>query len=112
MNFYDGRNIEILTKKGANYHGEILFVHDNGWFEVNLKDSPKKRQQRIRNTVNSYTSIRSEYEGLSNIRLDYLKQTINFLKGYGSVCLVRMPVHEEMYTIETDLMPNFDNKIF
>ncbi|TPV33843.1 hypothetical protein FJ651_06705 [Paucihalobacter ruber] len=111
MNFYEGKNVDIFTKKGTNYHKEILFVHDDGWYEVNLNDSPKKRDQRINSTITSYSKIRTDYQGLSDIRLDYLKQTIDFLQYHGKVFMVRMPVHSNMLAIEKELMPDFDQKM-
>jgi hypothetical protein len=111
LNFYDGRNIEIITKKGENYHGESLFVHDDGWFEVSLKDADTKRKQRIQNTVNSYSKIRNDYVGLSDVRLAYLKQTLLFLKNHGHVYIVRLPIASSMLAIETSLMPDFDTQM-
>ncbi|OUR93396.1 hypothetical protein A9Q87_05485 [Flavobacteriales bacterium 34_180_T64] len=111
LNYYNGRYVEILTKKGKNHHGETLFVHNDGWFEVKLEDSPERTISRIKSTVKSYKNIRNEYEGKSNIRMDFLMKTIQFLQEHGSVYLVRLPINEEMLTIENGLLPRFDSEI-
>jgi len=108
LNFYGGRNVEIITKKGTNYHGETLFVHDDGWFEVSLKDTEQKNKNRIKSTLGSYKKIREEYKGISDVRLDYLEQTIRFLKKHGDVFLLRLPIDTRMMRIEDTLIPDFD----
>jgi hypothetical protein len=45
------------------------------------------------------------------VRLNYLIQTINFLKDYGKVYVVRLPVSPQMFLIEQELMPNFNDVI-
>jgi hypothetical protein len=47
----------------------------------------------------------------SKLRYDYLVKTISYLKNYGEVYLVRLPVHPLMMNIENELLPDFDNKI-
>ncbi|MEH6535810.1 MAG: hypothetical protein V7719_05410 [Psychroserpens sp.] len=111
LNYYNGRNVEILTKKGKNYHGETLFVHSDGWFEVKLKDSLERTTSRIKSTVKSYKNIRNEYEGKSNVRMAFLIKTIQFLHEHGSVYLIRLPVNDDMLQIENSLMPRFDSDI-
>lgn len=111
LNFYEGRNVEILTKKGENYHGEDLYVHDNGWYQVRLVDSESRKQERIKSTLKSYERIKEEYVGLSKARMEYLRKTIEYLQNFGTVYLVRLPIQEEMLMIEDDLLPNFDTVI-
>lgn len=111
LNFYDGRNIEIFTKKGTNYHGEDLFVHDDGWYQVKIHDDEARKNRRIKSTIESYKKIREEYSGLSKARLQSLKQTIAYLKSYGTVYVVRLPIHKEMLAIENGFFPDFDNRM-
>ena len=47
----------------------------------------------------------------SAVRYAYLLKTIDYLKEYGRVYLVRLPVHPDLYTIETTLLPDFDSTI-
>ncbi len=108
MNFYTGRNVEILTKKGGNYHNEIVFVDDFGWFKVKLKDNKQRKQKRTDNLIQSYEILLEDYIGLSNVRMTYLKKTILYLKPYGDVYLVRLPIDPRMLAIENSLMSDFD----
>ncbi len=40
-----------------------------------------------------------------------LAKIIKYLQEHGKVYLVRLPVHQMMFTIENELMPDFDEKI-
>ncbi|WP_123812090.1 hypothetical protein [Mangrovimonas sp. DI 80] len=108
---YTGRNIELITKKWPNYHGENLEVRDDGWFEVALKDDQHRKEQRVKATLNSYREMREEYLGASKRRLEYLKTIIEYLKRHGTVLLLRMPVDKAMREMEHEWMPNFDIKM-
>ena len=60
--------------------------------------------------IKSYLDIVKDYK-YSEVRLEYLNNTIDYLKQYGNVYLVRLPIHPEMMAIENELMPDFENKI-
>jgi hypothetical protein len=47
----------------------------------------------------------------SELRYSYLKQTINYLNQKGEVYLIRLPVSEEMFKIEQNLLPDFNDKM-
>ena len=40
-----------------------------------------------------------------------LKKTIQFLKSHGDVYMVRVPVSNEMFLIENQLVSNFDESM-
>lgn len=111
LNFYDGKNIEIFTKKSKNYFGEDLFVHNDGWFQVKLHDDEVRKNERVLSTLMSYKKIRKEYSGLSSERLNSLESTIKYLQSNGTVFMVRLPVLDEMLAIENDFFPDFDKEM-
>lgn len=108
---YNGNFMGLITKKGGNYHNEKLFVNSDGWFEVRLNDDQRRHERRVKETIESYRKIEKEYQGKSKARLEYLEQTIAFLKQRGQVYLVRLPISEAMLKIEEGFMPQFDKSM-
>ena len=47
----------------------------------------------------------------SDLRWDYLLQTINLLSNYGEIYIVRLPVSSKLMSMENKLMPDLNNKI-
>ena len=47
----------------------------------------------------------------SDIRIQYLDSTISFLKNYGEVILVRLPIHPKFIEMENKFFPEFENEI-
>jgi hypothetical protein len=102
---------------GGKYH-QILFpvnskmyLHEDGWLEMNLRTDTATIHQRTLKKMKDYRfNVLPKYK-FSSLRLQYLLKTIQYLNNYGDVFLVRIPVSEEMMTIENELMPNFDSKI-
>jgi len=81
-------NFKYLLKYFDESYYKILtknanaFLHNNGWLEF------------------------------SETRYQYLIKTINYLKKYGLVYLVRLPVHPDLMNLENQLMPEFNQNIF
>ena len=63
-------------------------------------------QRRTNSTLVEYQNYLSLYQ-FSKVRLDYLSNTIDFLKQYGHVYLVRLPLSPQLMEIENQLAPNF-----
>jgi hypothetical protein len=66
----------------------------------------KSVARRTKSTLLNYRNFLSLYQ-FSQARLDYLVETITFLKQYGHVYLVRLPVSPQLMDIENQLSPNF-----
>jgi hypothetical protein len=115
VNSYDKAFINIIKNRVQKLHrfesAETLYLHDNGWLEVNIAmDSAAVRKR----TLAKIESYRSEFLPLyknSNLRYQYLKQTIQYLKQFGRVFLVRLPVDIGILQVENEFMPQFDKKI-
>ncbi len=113
-------NLEYLTKGYAESWGKILYrpittnrrmcLHEDGWLEVNVDMSEASIQKRQAVKVENYTNFAAQYT-FSNNRLSELEQTIDFLQQYGKVVLVRLPMCAEIYSIEKQLMPDFEEKM-
>ncbi len=102
--YFDESYYKMLTKNPT------AFLHDNGWLEVTLPVDQQSRERRTGFTINSYKDKVKTYK-FSSLRFQYLLKTIDYLKKYGQVYLVRLPVHQELMEIERQLMPNFDQDI-
>ncbi|MCB0445526.1 MAG: hypothetical protein KDC68_07740 [Gelidibacter sp.] len=110
-------NLSYLIKGYSDMYVKMLynkspyFLHDDGWLEVTVDLTTEQHQKMIDKTVKDYIKKCDTYK-YSKVRLDYLKKTILYLKQYGTVYLVRLPVGTEMIAIENQLIPDFDAKIY
>jgi hypothetical protein len=86
------------------------YLHDNGWVEVNVPMDSIAVEKRTKSKTKAY-QLRSKEYRFSKLRFEYLKKTVNFLKNYGEVYLVRLPVAKSMLEIENSEMPDFDLKM-
>lgn len=88
------------------------FFHSNGWAENKsnytnsslTKELLKRRKKFIRNKQKVFLSKHS----LSNYRIEKFKKTIEYLKNYGQVVIVRTPCDKEVIDLESDYFPNFN----
>jgi len=109
----DDPNITYLIKSFENHYFYFMknytaFLHKDGWLEVSLQlDSNKVKNKRIA-TMKKYKNNIFPRNNYSDLRYEYLNNTIKYLKKYGSVYLVRLPIHNDMYEIEKEYMPKFD----
>lgn len=105
-------NFEYLTKYMLGNYYKIIFkptvaqLHKNGWLEVSLDMDSSSVARRTKSTLVEYQNYLSLYQ-FSKVRLDYLINTIDYLKQYGHVYVVRLPVSPQLMDIENQLAPNF-----
>ena len=97
----------ILLKKNKS-----TFLHNDGWLEISniLMDSASVAN-RVSSKIETYRYTHLPKSNFSSTRLQYLIKTINYLKDFGVVYLVRLPIHEKMMEIEEDLIDDFNLKI-
>ncbi|MFN8273472.1 MAG: hypothetical protein U0X58_01180 [Flavobacteriaceae bacterium] len=103
-NHFSGHYYKILA------HSSESFLHDDGWLEVSLDMDASSVNRRTKSTLLEYEHYLSKYQ-FSNLRFQYLVKTIDFLKQYGEVYLVRLPISEKLMKIEQRVMPDFNLKI-
>lgn len=99
-----GKYYTILTKKNSQ-----TFLHNDGWLDVTVDMDSASTSKRLKNKIYYYRKNNLPNCKLSTIRLDYLNQTVEFLKLHGKVYVVRLPISPEMLEIEQELMPNFND---
>lgn len=109
-------NYSYLLKHAEGSYYKILikdspaFLHDDGWLEVSLNNNPEQVARRTEHTINGYRKKVENYE-YSPARNNYLLETISYLKNYGAVYLVRLPIHEDIQKLENQLIPDFEQTI-
>lgn len=101
------RRLDILFQNKSN-----MFLHKDGWLEIsNIKMDSASVADRVSSKIETYRNQHLPKANFSSTRLQYLIKTVCYLKEYGDVYLVRLPIHEKMMEIEKELMPDFDSKI-
>lgn len=84
-----------------------LFLHHDGWLEVTVNDAYLSSDAALERSIKDYKNRVKEI-AISTKRLEYLSKTIKYLKNYGEVYVVRMPVSPEIFKIEDAYLPNFE----
>ena len=102
--FYD----KIGDIGGIN--GSYTYLRNDGLLEVYTRMDSAYVSNNIKKKTNSYVKLVAKNK-FSEYRFDYLKRTIELLKDYGEVYLVRIPVHESLLSIEDSFYPGFDNRM-
>ncbi len=110
-------NVEYLFENyGRSYihlfeSNDKVYLHKDGWLEVSPRMDEKIILKRIKEKIDFYKETKLDNSSFSETRYSYLLKTISFLKKHGEVYLIRLPVHPKMMELETQLMPDFNNKI-
>lgn len=94
---------KLLDKNKSN-----MFLHNDGWLEVNVNLDSAKMSKVLADKEKIYRDNILPKAHFSKIRYNYLRQTISLLKNHGKVYLVRLPIHEKIMQVEKELMPNFN----
>jgi len=109
-------NIEYLLKNYNKPYVDLLRkseikLHNNGWLEVTVLMDSISVNRRLLDKLTLYKEGQMTHSGFSKVRLEYLIKTIKYLKQYGKVYLIRLPVHPQIMKIENEYMTDFDSKI-
>lgn len=122
MHFYNlNPNYEYLLKNFNNSWFNIFrdretvgksstYLHEDGWLEVTIDMSAEEVAKRTEEKVEFYNLFK-DGQKLSNMRLQSLVETVDFLKSKGQVYVVRIPTSEEIMNIENQYSPNFNQII-
>lgn len=102
-------NKKILPEKNAFADVKIL---ENGKIESKMLKSISLQKKKQENKI-KMQEFEERMDGLklSENRLSYLSQTIDFLKQHGKVIIVRMPINKVPYSIENKFYPDFDKNM-
>lgn len=106
----------IKNLKGSYYtivrsYDESMYLHKDGWLEVSVPMNLVTVNKRIAEKTVSYRDTNLPKYKFSELRLTYLKKTVEYLNQHGKVYLVRLPIHQEIFEIENELMPNLKDKL-
>lgn len=82
------------------------YLHDDGWLEMKLKNDSISRSSRLKSKL-SNKNYASNYTP-SEVRLEYLKKTIDVLKEKGDVYMVRLPMHKDILERQENALPQFE----
>ncbi|WP_262733105.1 hypothetical protein [Gaetbulibacter sp. NE] len=104
--YFNQKNIDILYNKKKSK----TYLDNRGWLQVNLKWDSVSMNKRLNEKVFNYTELSSELK-VSNIRLNWLFKTVEYLKSKGSVYIVRLPVHPMLFKVEEKYDSNFQSTI-
>ena len=107
LSFYDGQLYNIIKYR---LNPTPFLLHKNGWLEVQDFPITEKDNNAVKRHIKVYTGL-AQSRLHSSTRLNYLEKIIHFLQNYGSVYLVRLPVHSKMFQLEDKFMPDFDEVI-
>lgn len=106
LNNWNDQYYRLLTNRTTE-----MFLHNNGWLEVNYNMDSITVQKKTEDMVKTYRQKHLPITKFSSNRYKYLLETINFLQNHGDVYLVRLPIHSALMEVENELMPNFNTKI-
>jgi hypothetical protein len=102
--WFESQYFEILLSRIVKVHS---ILHEDGWYETGESPNP---ETSLNFMIDFYNKLLQESD-MSQLRYEYLKETIDFLSHYGVVVLVRMPLHSSILRIENKLDPEFDLKM-
>ena len=94
---------------------DFQITHDDGWLETPLKTErfelgEKEIKAAKLKLLRTYAKHVGSYRP-SNVRVEYLKKTIELLKEHGQVVLVRMPADPEVRIFENQLQEDFEEAV-
>jgi len=85
----------------------VQFLHDDGWLEINVPMDSISMALRFSRKLKEYEDLATKEMEYSIERVLYLEKTINYLKPYGKVVLVRIPMDAGIRSIEDQFRPDF-----
>lgn len=115
-NMSSNPNIEYLIKNRTYSHFKSIFRKKSKTF----KDGHRENYNLPPNekVFNKWREVQrkmfidfSEKYTVSEFRLEWLRKTVSYLKQYGSVVLVRLPIDNEILEVENDFWDDFDSNI-
>lgn len=103
-NHYNKSFYEILIQK---IKPGTTKLHDDGWWETEDYLDSAAVLSRTNSMIKFYSDF-SEQHSFSEVRFNYLKEVIIFLKERGDVFLIRMPLSDEILEIENKAILEFN----
>lgn len=95
-------------------HRITTIFHDNGWEEFRLKTGEYEIDQKQikiwqEETISGYSKIvQALPEYVSDYRINWFRKTIEKLKTFGKVYIIRLPIHQGVLELEDMVWKDFD----
>lgn len=108
LRWFENPFYEIILMKLKN---DFSKLHPDGWLEV--RGGKRKEREVLKRRefmVDFYSDYLNKYS-YSKKRFENLQKTIAYLKDKGPVFLVRMPLHQDILSIDDKLDPEFNRKM-
>lgn len=102
---YNKPYIELFSRNSQ------IFLKDNGWLKVNVDMSEESVNFRLKRKIDFYQKDMLPFYRYSTKRFKIFKTTISYLQKYGTVYIVRLPIHQSILEIENVLMHDFENRM-
>lgn len=96
----------LLMRMKRNF----TILHNDGWLESNVKMDNVSVQNRNKNNERFYCRNLSTHS-ISDVRILYLMELLNYLKMLGDVYLVRMPINKNLLSIDNTFDPEFNDRM-
>lgn len=90
-------------------NNKTTYLFDNGWLKIEVPMDTESFENRKKKYLVTHNKKTSSDRHLSKKRLDYLNQTVAYLKDLGLVLIVRLPMDKDIYAEEQKYMPEFDS---
>lgn len=109
-------NVEYFFRNHSFFHFKAVFrrvtkTHENGWLEeTNIPSDSASRKKLKLASIAQYEGFANSWKP-SDYRLQKLEETAKFLSKYGKVILVRMPVSNEIISLENRFWNGFDSQM-
>jgi hypothetical protein len=113
LNSYQAPYLSIILKKAYQTiypHSIRRVLHSDGWLEIIYSLDNGIRQKRLNQNLVIYNKMVPHYK-ISPQRLNYFIQTLRYLKQYGVVFIVQMPINEKLADCENKAYPLFESLI-
>ena len=101
---------DIQTLTGVKERPYDIWLHDDGWLEINIPFDTTYFRENTEEKVKNYSELIQKIRP-SDQRQKAFKRSVSYLKEYGTVVLVKIPVSQEMRTIENQYYPKFSHAI-
>jgi hypothetical protein len=101
---------DLRTLTGIKPRPYSIYLHDNGWLEVEMLLDTAYFRENTEEKVKHYNELVPKIKP-STERWKALEETVSYFKKYGEVYLVRVPVSPEMEEIEKNYYPSFNSEV-
>ena len=105
---YDQQYIKLLWKNKYVLGNKNMFLHDDGWLELTVDMDPEIIREGTKSKALDYKTNVLPFYKYSALRYQYLIETVQYLKQFGQVYLVRLPIDPQMMAIDNALVPDLD----